>query len=200
MIKAKLLALCVCPVLATPPAILAVNRPARHAVAHLLHHAANRLDGHLPTPVAPPALAAAECAPLVTASSGGGGLAAPGGIGGSGGGFAPGIGLGANGAAPDAASPIGGGGFSGGGGFGGGGGGGSGGGGSGGGGSGVPIAGGGTLPGSTPTFPGTPLPSPPAGSTTAMGSVPDPAIWAMMVAGFGVVGVSLRYRRPLLRT
>lgn len=33
---------------------------------------------------------------------------------------------------------------------------------------------------------------------TAIGAIPEPASWAMMIAGFGIVGASLRRRRPTL--
>ena len=160
MFKAKVLAMCVCPVLAAPPAILAVHAPARHAVARVLHRAAQRLDG--PAHHTQHAIAAAPlpCAPsLVTAGGGlpvvgggiiGGGPVAPvaladlgplgGGSGGGGGSPFPG-GYGS-----------GGGGYYGGGGYGSGGGGGGGGGGGYGSGGGSGSGGGG---GSNPTAPAT---------------------------------------------
>ena len=83
MIKSKVLAMCVCPALAAPPTILAVSPPARHAVVHVLHHAANRLERHVaPFPTAPqtaaipcaPSLAAADGSSPVAGSAVGGGL------------------------------------------------------------------------------------------------------------------------------
>lgn len=72
MIKAKLLAMCVCPALGAPPAILAVSPPARHVVVHALQHAARRLDHHVPSlgPAPGTALAAAAppCAPAIALS------------------------------------------------------------------------------------------------------------------------------------
>jgi len=35
-------------------------------------------------------------------------------------------------------------------------------------------------------------------TTVAAGAVPEPAAWAMMIAGFGLVGASLRRRKPLI--
>ena len=73
MLKAKIAALCVCPALVAPPVIVAVHKPARHAVAHLLQRAANRLDG-TPAPVAPPIqYANLPCAPTLADAGGGGG-------------------------------------------------------------------------------------------------------------------------------
>lgn len=70
MLKAKALALCVCPVVAAPPTILAVHPPARHAVAHLLHHAANRLDRSPAHRAAPVAAAPLPCAPSLASAGG----------------------------------------------------------------------------------------------------------------------------------
>ena len=64
MIKNHLMALCVCPALLAPPAVLAVNTPARHAVAHVLHLAADRLDRHPAARASPAAeFAALSCTP-----------------------------------------------------------------------------------------------------------------------------------------
>ncbi len=87
MLKAKVLAMCVCPTLAVPPAVIAVHAPARHAVAHLLHRAAHRLDRAEPVPaVAATPAAALPCAPSLAAAGGGGALPVVGGssIGGTG--------------------------------------------------------------------------------------------------------------------
>ncbi|MBV8973153.1 MAG: PEPxxWA-CTERM sorting domain-containing protein, partial [Sphingomonadaceae bacterium] len=35
------------------------------------------------------------------------------------------------------------------------------------------------------------------GVPLAAGSVPEPAMWALMVAGFGLVGTAVRRRRPI---
>ncbi len=72
MIKAKALAMCVCPVVAAPPTVLAVHPPARHAVARILHHAANRLDRH-PEPASPPPATAAPAVALACGPPVGGG-------------------------------------------------------------------------------------------------------------------------------
>ena len=83
MIRAKVLAMCVCPAAVVPPTILAVSPPARHAFAHMLHHAANRLDHKAPH--GEQRLASAlPCAPSIVA--GGTGLPVTGGdvIGGTG--------------------------------------------------------------------------------------------------------------------
>lgn len=67
MIKAKLLALCVCPAVATPPAIVAASPPARHAVARAVLHVADRLDRPWAPASPSPQLLAACPPPLVTA-------------------------------------------------------------------------------------------------------------------------------------
>lgn len=189
MLKAKLLAMCVCPAVLAPPAIIAVHKPARHAVAHLLQRAALRLDDRVAAPSAAPVVQYANipCAPTL-ADAGGAAVPSIGGVG-----LASLVPEGA--IYGDASHPGGGIGFGGGGGFiGGGGGGGTGG------------SGGGGV--TTPGLPGTPLTTPPpAGggiggmtppSTGAtMGSVPEPATWALLVTGFGVVGAGLRYKRIL---
>lgn len=204
MIKAKLLAMCVCPALAAPPTILAVSPPARHAVAHVLHRAANRLDHHSPSAAAAPPPAALSCTPSLTAADGGlpvVGSEGGGSLGGLGGGLA-GIGDtpgGQSGGESGFADGYGGGG---GGGFG-----------IGVGGGGLPgpmssgtlVAGGGSpsAPAGPPapgvpvvpvTFPlHAPLPvSGPAGPTS---TAPEPAAWLLMVAGFGVVGGVVRLKR-----
>lgn len=205
MLKAKALAMCVCPVLAAPPAVLAVHAPARHAVAHMLHRAARHLD---PAPERAPAIAAAPvalpCAPSLAGT--GGGLPVVGGamIGGIPEGSAA-----AALAASDASGYAGRYGSSSGG-YGGYGGGGGGGGGYGGG-SGDSGGIGGGAPAMTPvsapvpvTPPGVPLPGSgmgtlPAGLPTTTGSAvsgaPEPAAWAFMVVGFGLVGALTRGRR-----
>lgn len=200
MLKAKLLAMCVCPALLAPPAILAVHKPARHAVAHLLHHAAERLDQ-----APPPMVAAVDCLPVVAGGGPGvpgvgevalpAGLLAP--IGGYNGepGFYPATYTGGPGGGFVGGGP---GSFSGG---------------DGGGGGGVPgtTSGGspgtgispvtpsGTspAPGSTPVTPVTPgLPITNGGTPSA--TVPEPAAWLLMVVGFGAIGIAVRTRRPTL--
>jgi hypothetical protein len=42
--SAKLIALCVCPVVAAPPAIMLASPPARHHVARALHKVANHIE------------------------------------------------------------------------------------------------------------------------------------------------------------
>lgn len=73
MIRAKLLAMCVCPAIAAPPAILAVSPPARHTVAHVLHHVAGRLDHRVPPVAALPAVVVASvpppCPPAISLSA-----------------------------------------------------------------------------------------------------------------------------------
>jgi len=51
-----------------------------------------------------------------------------------------------------------------------------------------------TVPGGSGLFPGIPIPLP-GFVPPVFGSVPEPATWAMMIAGFGLVGASLRRRR-----
>lgn len=198
MLKAKLLAMCVCPAVLAPPTILAVHRPARHAVANLLQRAAHRLDDRVPAAIPAPATlqyANIPCAPTLAEAAG---SDVP---------VISGVGLARLSPADqaiygDAALPgsgLGGGGF-----FLGGGGGGGGGGTGGGGGGGGSGPGSSTNPVLTPvsTTPSTPLPSiggsiglvPPSVGGT-MGSVPEPATWALLVTGFGVVGAGLRYKR-----
>ncbi|MGI4877839.1 MAG: PEPxxWA-CTERM sorting domain-containing protein [Janthinobacterium lividum] len=218
MLKAKLLALCVCPALLTPPAILAVNRPARHAVAHVLHRAADRLDhkpAARPAIVAPAEYASLPCSPILAAGDGGllpagPGLAGltPGGlplpdltrVADSGSLFPVGY-YGSSGAGGGGFGPAGGGGGS-----------------APGGGT---SPGGGTTPGGpgspsdtsppsvTPTSPigggSTPLPpetggTPPIGSVpgsggTSNGTVPEPAAWALMIIGFGAIGGIFRFNQ-----
>ena len=65
MPSAKLIAMCVCPALAAPPAIMAVSPPARHRVAHALHRAADRLE---PRHALAQAAASLPCAPVIAAS------------------------------------------------------------------------------------------------------------------------------------
>ena len=38
------------------------------------------------------------------------------------------------------------------------------------------------------------------GLATPVGQVPEPATWAMMLIGFGAIGLSLRFRRPAAET
>ena len=195
MLKAKLLAMCVCPALLTPPAILAVHKPARHAVAHLLHRAAEHLDQ-----APPPMVAAVDCLPVV---AGGvapegvppvGEIALPAGLAAPVGGYS-----GSSALYPATYTGGPGGGFVGGGpgSFGGGGG--------GGGGGGVTP---GTISSSLPntgtsssmpegTSPPTPKTSgtPVTSLSTPSATVPEPAAWLLMVIGFGAVGVAVRTRQ-----
>lgn len=216
MIKAKLLAMCVCPAIATPPAILAVHAPARYAVAHLLHRTAARLDHG--TPVAKLASAPAAALPCTPSLDGaGGGLPVTGGdlIGG-------GDGFTVASAAQAGGLPDGGGGFGGSsgdsGGFVGGS---SGSGPSGGGVTGGMVSGSGGLPGSSsgpnnvgsmggtvgggdlpllpgglsPVLPGSGYPS---SLPSPVSGAPEPTTWAFLVIGFGLVGaVSRRDRRVI---
>ncbi|QYE35162.1 hypothetical protein KZX46_03890 [Polymorphobacter sp. PAMC 29334] len=211
MLKAKIVALCVCPAVVAPPVIVAVHKPARHAVAHLLQRAANRLDGAPAAAPVAPALQYANvpCAPTLADSSPGGGgdgvVPAIGGIGLTslaglesgpfgnasrpGNGFGYSTGGGGGGFIP--AGGTGGGGISGGGTPG----------------SGIPgggIPGGGTPgsgipgggPGTVSTLP-PPVSPPITGPGIGAGSVPDPETWALLVAGFTVVGIGMRYKRLL---
>ena len=75
MISAKLAALCLCPALVATPAVLATHPKARHAVAHLLHRAADRLE--TPHRASPTQFASAPCLPGAIAGGLGHGLAAP---------------------------------------------------------------------------------------------------------------------------
>ncbi|MBV8973339.1 MAG: hypothetical protein JO290_13730 [Sphingomonadaceae bacterium] len=194
MLKAKAIALCVCPLVAAPPAVIAVHTPSRHAVAHLLHRAADRLDHAAPRPaVVAPASRALPCAPSL--ASAGGSLPVVGGdlIGGLGeplptlaSADAPGRGD-TLATAPYVREPY----------------------------AGVPysgygIGGGGMVgPGGGPTgIPGTPAEGPrgrtlggsgnpgtgivPVG--TGMSSAPEPAAWAFLATGFGLVGLAARAR------
>lgn len=52
MFSAKMAALCLCPALVATPAVIATHPKMRHAVAHFVHRAADRID--------PPAIASAE--------------------------------------------------------------------------------------------------------------------------------------------
>ncbi|MGI4878892.1 MAG: hypothetical protein ACRYG4_15545 [Janthinobacterium lividum] len=225
MIKSKLLAMCVCPALLAPPVVLATNKPARHAVAHMLHRAANHLDGPRARSVPAVQYAALPCAPTFAGTGNGlefaggpavGGAALP--LGGalpqqlaSADGLpmprfgAPGGGLG---------RPLGGGG-SGGGGSGGGGGGAPGGNGPGGTAPGGDSPGGGTPGGPGPGGPGTAGPGPggpgipglpggpgfpgepgsPVTPVIPVSGVPEVHSWVFMISGFGIVGTVLRRTR-----
>ena len=174
MLPAKLAALCLCPALVATPAVIATHPKARHAVAHLLQRAADRLE--TPYRASPTQFASAPCVPGATAGGLGDGLAAP--LSSFAAGSALGIpilpmpagDLGSDVPGLTAFNPGGGsGGVAGGGGFGG-----SGGGGGGGGGGGYGS------PGMTPT--------PVAGVT-------EPQSWALLLTGFGATGVMLRGRR-----
>ena len=182
MIRAKVLAMCVCPAAVVPPTILAVSPPARHAFAHALHHAANRLD-HKALPYAEQRLATAlPCAPSIVA--GRTGLPVTGGdvIGGTGAALAssPPADTPSIFAANDSANRFGYGvgGYGGGiGGYGGGGG----------------YSGGGAGDGSQPPTPLTHLVLPPP----AVSGAPEPAAWMFLVVGFGLIGAIGRRRPPV---
>lgn len=167
--------MCVCPALVATPAVLAVHKPARHAVARSLHRLADNLDA-APRARAVPAVqyASLPCEPVLAGGPSGSLLDAslPGGLGGPGlggplafGGPQPGRTL-----AYSGTPSVGSGGF------------------------GVPGGGGGA--GGGGTVPG----SPPAGGGGGSGlpvvaGVPEPESWAFMIAGMGAVGGVLRYRR-----
>ena len=189
MIRSKLLVMCVCPALAAPPAILALSPPARHAMAHVLHRAANHLDHHeTPVPgqrqfaIVPcaPSLAAADYG-LPVVSSGSGDI---GGIGGPH--LFSSLGDTADSSGPGQATLRSGGYAGGGGGYIG-----EGGGGSPGLTSGPTISGVSVLP-VTFTIPGLQLISNPSNSASP---TPEPAAWLLMVAGFGIVGCAVRLKR-----
>ncbi len=193
MLKAKVLAMCVCPAAVAPPAIIAFHPPARHAVAHLLHRAANRLDHPRVAAVALPS----ACLPIA------GGVPA---IGGPGEAPAGGIALAALGPTPLLASALpaapgvgiadvgpggygggysgGGGGYVSGGGYVGGGGGGGGIGGD----VGTPPIRGGEATVAPPTNVS------PAGGAPGVSGTPEPGTWLLFVGGFGLVGVMARRR------
>lgn len=180
MLKAKVLAMCVCPAAVAPPAILAFHPPARHAVAHALHNAANHLDNR-PTATA---AAAAPCLPALAGGVPGDGL-----LGGGPVGFVP---VPAQALAAPAVLPAaitsqptfasngayigGGGGYVGG-----------------------YASGGGYVGGETGGGgPGTGAgggagPLPPAGGSAVSGA-PEPAAWVFLVIGFGLVGAIARWR------
>ncbi len=175
MISAKLAALCLCPALVATPAVIATHPKARHAVAHLLHRAADRLE--MPHQTSPTQFASAPCLPGAIAGGLSSGIAAP--VSSFAAGSALGISIvptpvaamgGSDAPGLTAFNPgSGGGGVAGGGGGFGGFGVGSGGGG-----------GGGSSPGITPT--------PVAGVT-------EPHSWALLITGFGATGIMLRGRR-----
>ena len=75
MISAKLAALCLCPTLVATPIVVATHPKIRHAVAHMMHRAADRLEA--PRASSPVQLAAAPCAPGVSPGSLSAGSAAP---------------------------------------------------------------------------------------------------------------------------
>ncbi len=52
--------------------------------------------------------------------------------------------------------------------------------------------------GLNPEAPGPDGPAAPLGPTDLAGAIPEPATWAMMIAGFGMAGALLRRRRALL--
>lgn len=191
MIRAKVLAMCVCPVVAAPPTLLALHPPARHAVAHMLHRAARRLD-HEPTPAPLAAAVPLPCAPSLASADGelpvvGGAL-----IGGN-------NEVGPLAFANNSPSTGIGGGYGGGGFFGGG----SGGSGVGGGGGGTSGTGPSVVPtgvtpvGVTPVVgvPFTPPGALPIGAPVQVSGAPEPATWLFLVVGFGLVGAITRSGR-----
>ena len=205
MLKAKLLAMCVCPVLATPPAILAVHRPARHAVAHLLHRVAHRLDASA-KPDTPPDTPIAVAVPCTSVVAGGGSVPVGGGLSELAGGTgivpvsSPNLGGGPSssyaGGDNFGGGNVGGGGYTGGN-VGGGGGGGF-------GGPSGPAGGssGGAISPVNP--PGLPVPATPTagplpiGPVTQISGAPEPTTWLFLVVGFGSVGALVRTtRRPV---
>lgn len=166
MLKSHIAALCICPALLAPPVLVAVHKPARHAVAHLLQRAATRLDDH-PAPATPappvtpalPAYANVPCAPTLGDASGPiEGVLLP---------FAVPQ-LASGGSSNDVWVPVTGGGV---GGFGGG------------------YFGSAPTPPMLPSAPGGIVTPPP------MSSAPEPAAWALMVTGFVMVGGVVRTAR-----
>lgn len=75
MISAKLAALCLCPALVATPAVIATHPKARHAIAHILHRAADGLEA--PAAAAPVRFASAPCAPSFGTAPLSAGLVAP---------------------------------------------------------------------------------------------------------------------------
>lgn len=176
--------MCVCPVAVAPPAILALHAPARHAVARIMHRAANRLDHKADAVGEYRPVAELPCAPSI---AGGTGLPVSGGdvigdIGGDGqlaavplvpttlasngyadrnerGGYGVGIG------------GIGGGGF---------------------------IGGGGGGEGGDARQPPAPL-THQALPVSAVSGAPEPAAWVFLVTGFGLVGAIARRRSGVVR-
>lgn len=189
MLKTKLLALCMCPAVLAPPAILAVHQPARHAVAHLLQRAAHRLDDHVPAIEAPgPSIRYAEipCAPTLAEAGGAGGsrlaldgffaslLPTNGLVYGDASRYGSGIGFGGGVLGIGAGIGGGGGGVT---------------------GSFSPIG----TPGTPPTVatlrPGDQTIATRPSRVGPTASVPDPSTWALLMTGFGAVGLGLRYKR-----
>ena len=166
MLNSKLVAMCICPALLVPPAVLAVHKPARHATARLLHRAAARLD---PAP-APSAVIAPPCTPTFASSadaSGPSGLDAPVNLGpfGSSAAGVP-AGLSATAGASDTFASFGGSG-----------------------------GGGGSLQGVlAPPVSNLPGITPDTGTTGPVSGVPEPESWALMIIGFGLSGSALRWR------
>ncbi len=169
MFSAKMAALCLCPALVATPAVIATHPKMRHAVAHFVHRAADRID--------PPVIAAAEpighCpASYASEGPGGQGSSTPAGL---------------TGLAPQdlsalqgAGAPIGGGysGFgTGAGSFGS---------------SPVSGIGGSGLAPPAPTGPDNGIVTTP----TIPDGVTEPQNWALLVTGFAVTGMLLRGRRP----
>lgn len=179
MINSKLVALFVCPALIAPPVVLSVNKHARHAVARVLHRAANGLDRSRRS--VPVQYAALPCVPTFAGSGGGEGLVPAGGLSS----FGP-LGAGTPSVADGGRSaPVGygGGGFH------------SDSGGSSGGGRGGEL----TIVPASPTSPMTGQPvvelTPTAQGVMPVAVVAEPHTWAMLIAGFGAVGAAMRHRR-----
>ena len=189
MLTSKLVALCVCPALLVPPVVLAVHKPARHAVARILHRAADRLDQHRPPPA--PVVADVPCTPTFADAGtardfvgneqpGGRGADAMGspdqlaGVqsgylsepnGKSGGGFGgPDRSYGGGGAIAPGPAPV------------------------------PVVPGDGSpvvpLPPLGPDLPSSTVP----GSDIPVSGVPEPESWALMLLGFGMVGGAVRWR------
>ena len=189
MLTSKLVALCVCPALLAPPVVLAVHKPARHAVARILHRAANRLD-HGPAVHSAP-VAAVPCQPTFGEAGGGLpgsdqlggdvpiGFGSPSDAGGTATGFGYSSSLSSQGSGYATAS--GGGGL----------------------GAGLgsnsassPGSSNGSNPGSVALLPpGSSLqPSLPGEIDVPVSGVPEPESWALMIVGFGLVGSAVRWR------
>lgn len=175
------MALCVCPALVATPAVIATQPKARHAVAHVLHRAADRLE----TPHAEHSAAPVPICPAVSAAPGGIAAAPALPLSGDPAALAtPVPGLASPQAAPDGfiASSFGGpvlgiasgrpGNI------------------------GSPPEGGITAIGTTPSTLATPVAAiNPVTTADPQAGVPEPESWALLVSGFAVTGLLLRARR-----